>query len=268
MNVVVRIPRGDWYSEAIPVRALPYVSSVLSPTAITNGLSAIGLQLLDDDRPLLGGLSAYFLENSEPVEIPCHTWNRYVRIFDARDEGLPDFDPEYRDGIKMLPAGVFVWKSSFESIYGEKSPPAAPGEPENPMVRVACYEPLIPADMREIVMEGFELVDCLPQGAITSSPIDHHSSAADDESDPVPQEFGKGVSVTLSHMTDALEAIFKVMRDNWANPDPKRLPKQVAIAREIDEALRWGHKGAHDKDPSRTAKALAAIIKPNNAANE
>jgi len=152
MNVVVSI-KGQ---EAIPVRALPYVSFVLSPACIARGLatSGIGLLTLFDDRPLLSRTIAYFLEDGEPVKVANHTWQRYVRALDAREEGLSSFDPEYRDEIKLLPPGVFVWKWQFEMDYGGKVP-HAPGEPENPMERVACYEPLIPMDMREIVMEGF-----------------------------------------------------------------------------------------------------------------
>jgi hypothetical protein len=78
----------------------------------------------------------------------------YVRVLDAVEEGLPLLDPDYSEAIRRLPAGVFVWKWEFEATCGEKTP-HAPGEPENSMVRVACYDPLIPTDMREVVMEGF-----------------------------------------------------------------------------------------------------------------
>lgn len=73
-----------------------------------------------------------------------------------------------------------------------------------------------------------------------------------------------GISVNLPHMTKALEAVFAVMRDNWTNHDPKRLPKQINIAREIDAALGWGKKGDPGSEPSRDAKTLAKIIKPDS----
>lgn len=69
------------------------------------------------------------------------------------------------------------------------------------------------------------------------------------------------VTVTLSHMTKSLEAVFKVMWENWKDPDPRRLPKQINIARELDAAL--GYKPEKDGTPSRNAKAIAAIIKPD-----
>jgi hypothetical protein len=70
-----------------------------------------------------------------------------------------------------------------------------------------------------------------------------------------------GVTVTLPHMTRSLEAVFKVMWENWKDPDPRRLPKQINIAREIDAAL--GYKSEKDDMPSRNAKVIAAIIKPD-----
>ena len=70
-----------------------------------------------------------------------------------------------------------------------------------------------------------------------------------------------GVTVSLPHMTKSLEAVFKVMWENWKDPHPKRLPKQINIAREIDAAL--GYKSEKDDMPSRNAKVIAAIIKPD-----
>jgi hypothetical protein len=128
----------------------------LSPACIARGLASIGgLLPFSDDRPLLSRTNAYFLENGKPVAIPSHAWHRYASALDERKKSFPRLDPEYRDEIKMLPPGVFVWKLDFEFDYGGRVL-HAPGEPENPMVRVAWYEPLIPADMRKTIMEGFE----------------------------------------------------------------------------------------------------------------
>lgn len=71
----------------------------------------------------------------------------------------------------------------------------------------------------------------------------------------------EGVTVTLPHMNKALEALFKVMWDNWKDPDPRRWPKQDAIARDIDAAMGW--KTGQDGTPSRNAKAWAVLIKPD-----
>lgn len=151
-DVVVTIA----HREAIPLRALPYVSPGLSPARIARGLAVGGgLLSVGDDRPFLSRTKAYFLENGKPTEMPCHSWHRYACALDEREKSIPHLDPEYRDEIKMLPAGVFVWKLDFEIDYGGWVP-HAPGEPENQMERVAWYEPLIPADIRKTIMEGFE----------------------------------------------------------------------------------------------------------------
>lgn len=72
----------------------------------------------------------------------------------------------------------------------------------------------------------------------------------------------EGVTVTLPHLNKGLEAVFGIMRNNWTNPDPRRLPKQQHIAEEIDTALGW----QADKvgNPSRNARAIATLIKPDN----
>lgn len=71
----------------------------------------------------------------------------------------------------------------------------------------------------------------------------------------------QGVVVTLPHMTKALEAVFKIMRDNWTDADPMRLPKQVNIAHEIDTAIGW--KPQKDGKPSRNAETIARLIRPD-----
>ena len=73
------------------------------------------------------------------------------------------------------------------------------------------------------------------------------------------------VTVTLPHMNRALEAVFKIMRENWADTDLKRLPKQVNIGHEIDAALGWNTQ--QDGTPSRGAKVIAALIKPDFASD-
>ena len=69
-------------------------------------------------------------------------------------------------------------------------------------------------------------------------------------------------TVTLPHMNKALTALFRIMADNWTDFDPKRKPKQVNIGAEIDAAMGW--RPESDGTPSRNAKALASIIKPDD----
>lgn len=73
-----------------------------------------------------------------------------------------------------------------------------------------------------------------------------------------------GVTVNLPHMTKNLEELFRIMHENWGNYDPKRPPKQINIGREMDESFGLGKRGAPNSEPSRNAKVLAKIIKPDS----
>ncbi len=89
--------------------------------------------------------------------------------------------------------------------------------------------------------------------------MQHEYSVAKESSDESAAVF----SIDRRLMTNSLIAVFKIMESNWKNYDPKRLPKQIQIAYEIDEALGWGGKGNKEQEPTRSAKAIAAIIKPD-----
>lgn len=104
---------------------------------------------------------------------------------------------------------------------------------------------IMTADIEELTLEA-------------KAPVRTASSALTRDATPTPTE---GVTVVLPHLTRSLEAVFKVMWENWKDPDPRRLPKQINIARELDVAL--GYKSEKDDTPSRNAKAIAAIIKPD-----
>jgi hypothetical protein len=69
-----------------------------------------------------------------------------------------------------------------------------------------------------------------------------------------------GVTISLPHTTDELEALFKIIRASWTRYDEKHLPKQGAIAHEIDEAL--GLRPQSATKPSRFAEAFVKMIKP------
>lgn len=81
------------------------------------------------------------------------------------------------------------------------------------------------------------------------------------------EDEAQGVTVRLPYLSPALDSIFKIMACNWANYDPKRVPKQVNIAREIDEVFGWGASGDPDEEPSRNAKVIAMLIKPDKVSD-
>lgn len=107
-----------------------------------------------------------------------------------------------------------------------------------------------------------EELDALAAAGSAAHPPDERAILAQTQAKPV----GNGVTVTLPHTTPTLEALFKIMRENWTDYDPKRAPKQTNIAAEIDAAMGW--KSESDGKPSRNAKALAAAIKPTTDPEE
>jgi hypothetical protein len=119
----------------------------------------------------------------------------------------------------------------------------------------------IPAELRAIRSEHDVPSVSAPKESAASK-----DAPSEIEFNPAPN----GVTVTLPHMTAALEAAFKVMRENWQDFDPKRMPKQGNIGHEIDNAMGdikgWTTQG--DGTPSRNAKVVAAIIKPDGTPDE
>ena len=108
-------------------------------------------------------------------------------------------------------------------------------------------------------LQTFDGVSLLPTSATSASPEKPMATPGPNHDEQtLPTEVA--ISINLPYVPKALAAVFQIMRDNWTDYDPKRLPKQVNIAREIDEALGW--KGQSD-GPSRNAKAIAMLIKPD-----
>jgi len=64
------------------------------------------------------------------------------------------------------------------------------------------------------------------------------------------------IQVDLPHMTKRLNIVFDIMRENWQDYDPERVPKQTNIALQINKALGF-------IDGSREGKTIAALIRPD-----
>lgn len=76
---------------------------------------------------------------------------------------------------------------------------------------------------------------------------------------------GDGHAVSLPHMTMGLSALIEVMHDHWGEYDAQNPPKSSVVAAAIDSAMRWSSQ--KDGSPSRTAQALAGMIRPDAIAN-
>lgn len=73
---------------------------------------------------------------------------------------------------------------------------------------------------------------------------------------------GGGVTIELPHTTQALDALFLIIREHWS--DPTRPPKGDTVGLAIDRAMGW--KSPNGK-PSRTAQSIAGMIRPDDQAS-
>lgn len=69
------------------------------------------------------------------------------------------------------------------------------------------------------------------------------------------------VTAHLPYMNKTLAAVIKVMESEWGDGKSGHTPKQVNVARAIDEAL--GNPVSFDRQPSRIASSLATAIQPD-----
>jgi hypothetical protein len=70
-----------------------------------------------------------------------------------------------------------------------------------------------------------------------------------------------GVTVTIPHLTETFTAVIEVFNAHWAKFDRGRPPKSAVIARALDERMGW--KSQRNGDPSRSAQAFAAAMRPD-----
>jgi len=196
-------------------------------------------------------------------ERACLDWESHESGTPQRCIGMGPYIID-QDYLKQIEAGKkpgvcsVVWKKIEGGLYSFRLEAATPDlfikMGANPPITMpglfACHEP------PKLIVFTEDIERLMAEAASNSPP------ALAEPLGDVPTQ-ADGITVNLPHMTKALEAVFAVMRENWTNPDPKRLPKQINIAREIDAAMGWGKKGDPNSEPSRDAKTLAKIIKPD-----
>ena len=166
MNVIVTIEG----KEAIPVRAIPLLTDweVLSPDECANAFAGA-----EHAVPHLEGLPTFRLNADGRHEAISPRWwaNWIVRALDACSEritaGQASHEVGYQqwrqEALVLLPAGVFVWRESFEAAYQHEYGPDS--------LRVRFSEQAYQAetydlnfnpehgpckDWRELVLEGFK----------------------------------------------------------------------------------------------------------------
>lgn len=146
--------------EALPVRAIPYVSGWnMSPDMVAEGLAHT-----DRSKRLNNVLSFRIVDGAIVAVKPMH-WDNVVVALNGLDDKLPTGKAGYsewrNEAPKLLPAGVFVWLDAFAIAYGKAFSAEnwvcddREGERELDLV------PMIDPTTQLNVMEGFDNVDLL-----------------------------------------------------------------------------------------------------------
>lgn len=152
--------------EAIPVRAIPYAAGwEVSPDILSASLAhtAEGIRLAN--------LFAYQLQTDGTfAPILAKEWDSVDDRLRALSASLQAKNsdrmitrPEWLSGsIPLLPAGVFVWKDDLEKAFWRQFSPNSPVgvtylEGARPGDGEMNFAPMIPAELRQQVSEGFVL---------------------------------------------------------------------------------------------------------------
>lgn len=185
MNVVVVIEGR----EAIPVRALPYVTGwTMAPDAVAKSLARTAFF----DR--LKGVKAYHLSSQGVAPMLPKEWDGVeadLAILTDKLMATQTIDQENypawrRESIPLLPPACFVWRDEFEPAFRRAySPQRYPMLEEREGDRELNFMPRIPPELAAVVKEGFpETVE----QADVSAPF--YEAASDGERNKLVKQIG------------------------------------------------------------------------------
>ena len=171
-NSVIFIINGR---EAVPIRAIPLATGwEVSPDILSASLAhtakGIRLENLFAYQPRTDGTFAPVLPKEwDGVDDRLRALSASLQ---AKNSDRTITRPEWlRESIPLLPAGVFVWKDDFEKAFWRQFSPNSPVgvtylEGTRPGDGELNFSPMIPAELRQQVSEGFAL------GEIAQAPAD------------------------------------------------------------------------------------------------
>ena len=143
--------------EAIPIRALPYVTGwSMSPDVVAKKLAQN-----EHWTVVPMNINAFLkIDNNYRLLVPKE-WDGIVAELSECADKSEKNDESYaswrRESLPILPANCFVWKNDFENAYNlSYSPKALTIVGERECERDLNFSPLIPSDSIAMVMEGFE----------------------------------------------------------------------------------------------------------------
>lgn len=157
MNSIVPIDG----KEAVPVRAIPFVTGwMMSPDMVAKALAHT-----DHWITRLKDVTAYHITaDGEHAPMLPKEWDGIeaeLQILSEKLKANETIDQENypqwrRESISLLPSGCFVWKDEFEEAFSRSySPQKLILMDERLGDRELNFSPRIPAELMDIVMEGF-----------------------------------------------------------------------------------------------------------------
>lgn len=147
--------------EAIPVRAIPYVTGwSMSPDAVVSWLAhteAEGFQRIPNSAHHLladGKFAPMLPKEWDGIEADLKTLSTRLHATETFEkESYPAWR---RESVPLLPAGVFVWKDEFEKAFSDGNSRYNRFIPNERLGdRDLNFSPLIPQGLLQSVVEGF-----------------------------------------------------------------------------------------------------------------
>lgn len=146
--------------EAIPVRAIPFITGwKMSPDMVASALARTDLAQRLEKVPAYhlqpdGSFAPMLPKEWDGIQADLQILSDKLK---AKDQIDNESYPEWRRlSVPLLPPGVFVWKDEFEKSFACVYSPKRmmiPGERSGD--RELNFSPMIPPELREIVVEGF-----------------------------------------------------------------------------------------------------------------
>jgi len=237
--------------EAIPVRAIPYITGwLLSPDKVARQLSGDAGTTVN----VLGGLTAYRLSAGIAIQVKPKEWDSILASIyllqhqlktefqsDESDNASPDFGyAEWRDkSPSKLPADVFVWKDEFEpAFYEAYSPKNLTIVDERPGERELVYAPILPAGVTitaTLENQTKILAEC-DKPAVTSTPPNWKMQIQAEATALFKRQRKAGAQPTVYSIVDSLA---KWCRDNGVKTDSDLFPSAGYIRTHVLSRKHW-----------------------------
>lgn len=186
MKLSVNIKSMNQEHEALPVRAIPFVSGwVMSPDMVASAFAKT------DDAKRMRHISSYRIVNGAAGAVSARDWDHVTLALTRLDEDIPKGKAGYarwrNESVRDLPPGVFVWLDEFErSFKRDFSQDNWIGDDREERASLDLSQLLAPG-LLEFILEGFDAPDSISSIA-EETPT---AQTTDTNVSPCPKEYGE-----------------------------------------------------------------------------